>query len=52
MERIKRFLRDEAGATAVEYGIMLAAIAAIIVATVFSMGEKVLTLFQSATTGW
>jgi hypothetical protein len=30
MRRIKKFLRDEEGATAVEYGIMVAAIAAVI----------------------
>ena len=34
-------LPDESGATAVEYGIMIAAIAAVIVATVFAIGGEV-----------
>ena len=40
MNKIKQFLAEEDGATAVEYGIFVAAIAAIIVATVFSIGAK------------
>ncbi len=47
MERIKRFFRDEEGATAVEYGLMVAAIAAVIVAVVFTLGTKVSNAFQS-----
>jgi pilus assembly protein Flp/PilA len=41
MEMIKRFFKDEEGATAVEYGIMVAAIAAAIIAVVFSIGTEV-----------
>ncbi len=41
MNKIVNFLRDEEGATAVEYGIMVAAIAAIIVGTVYTLGGKV-----------
>ncbi len=41
MKRLMSFLRDEEGATAVEYGIMVAAIAAIIVSTVYAVGVKV-----------
>ncbi len=40
------FVRDE-GATAVEYGIMVAAIAAVIVAVVFLIGEEILAAFQT-----
>lgn len=47
MEWIKRFLMDEEGATAVEYGIMVAAIAAVIVAVVFVVGEKVDNAFEN-----
>ena len=40
MERIKNFFKDESGATAVEYGLMVALIAAVIVAVVQSMGAS------------
>jgi pilus assembly protein Flp/PilA len=36
----KRFVREESGATAVEYGLMVAAIAAVIITIVFSIGFK------------
>jgi pilus assembly protein Flp/PilA len=39
--------RSEAGATAVEYGLFLALIAAVIVATVAVLGTEVLGLFAS-----
>jgi pilus assembly protein Flp/PilA len=38
--------RDE-GATAVEYGIMVAAIAAVIVAIVFLIGDEIQAAFQT-----
>lgn len=38
---------DERGATGVEYGIMVAAIAAVIVAVAFSLGVKVDTAFDT-----
>ena len=41
MKMILSFLKEEDGATAVQYGIMVAAIAAIIVATVYTVGTKV-----------
>jgi pilus assembly protein Flp/PilA len=41
------FLRDEAGATAVEYAIIASLIAAVIAATVVLLGEDVLGLFKS-----
>lgn len=47
MERIRRFFRDEEGATAVEYGLMVAAIAAVIVAIVFALGQNVSNAFNS-----
>jgi pilus assembly protein Flp/PilA len=46
MERIKRFFKDEEGATAVEYGLMVAAIAAVIVLVVVSLGGKVNDAFK------
>jgi pilus assembly protein Flp/PilA len=39
--------RDERGATAVEYGLMVAAIAAVIVAVVVTLGERIDTAFQT-----
>jgi pilus assembly protein Flp/PilA len=40
MKHLMRFLRDEEGATAVEYGIMVAAIAAVIIAAVIIVGQR------------
>mgnify|MGYP000866863876 CR=1 FL=1 len=40
-------LADETGATAVEYGIMLAAIAGVVIAVVFSLGLSVSDLFSA-----
>lgn len=45
-EMIKRFLKDEEGATAVEYGLMVALIAAVIVAAVTLLGENVRDTFN------
>ena len=45
MEQIMSFLKDEEGATAVEYGIMVAAIAVAILATVFLLGDAITNLF-------
>lgn len=50
MKMIKSFLRDESGATAVEYGIMVALIAAIIVTIVKSVGLKVQGAFTTVNT--
>jgi pilus assembly protein Flp/PilA len=47
MERIKNFFKDESGATAVEYGLMVALIAAVIVAVVQSIGGKLNTAFTT-----
>ncbi len=41
MKSLRRLLRNKKGATAVEYGIMVAAIAAVIIATVFVVGTQV-----------
>jgi pilus assembly protein Flp/PilA len=43
---IKRFLKDEEGATMVEYGIMVALIAAICIVTIDSIGGKILAAFD------
>ena len=40
MEKLIRFFKDEEGATAVEYGLMVALIAAVIVAIVTALGTN------------
>lgn len=44
-------LRDEKGATAVEYGLMVALIAVAIIAAVGFVGDELVTLFDSVTDG-
>jgi pilus assembly protein Flp/PilA len=43
---MKNLWNDESGATAVEYGIMVALIAAVIIVTVGLIGDKLLAAFQ------
>lgn len=50
-EKLLEFFRDEEGATAVEYGIMVAAIAAVIIGVVISIGSKTNSAFQKIDTG-
>ena len=42
---LRKLWKDEEGATAVEYGIMVALIAAVIVLMVGNVGQKVLAAF-------
>lgn len=46
----KRFTREEDGATAIEYGLFAALIAAVLVGTVSSLGQNVNTGFESVNT--
>lgn len=41
----------ERGATAVEYGIMVAAIAAVVIVIVFAIGEQIQTAFNTVLNG-
>jgi len=41
LKQVVRFMREEEGATAVEYGMMVALIAAVIVGIVTTLGTKV-----------
>ena len=43
-------LRDERGATAVEYGLMVALIAVVIIAAVTSLGTNLNTMFNTIAT--
>jgi pilus assembly protein Flp/PilA len=47
MKHVMRFLRDEEGATAVEYGIMVAAIAAVIIGAVILVGDRTKDAFDT-----
>jgi pilus assembly protein Flp/PilA len=47
MDKVMRPLKNIEGATAVEYGIMVALIAAVIVTTVGLIGDKLLVAFQT-----
>ena len=48
--RIRTALRRDEGATAVEYGLLVAAIAAVIVGVVFLLGGKVSSAFNHTNT--
>ena len=48
---LTRLWKEEDGATAVEYGIMVAAIAAVIITIVISVGDKTNTAFTKVDTG-
>ena len=45
MTAITKFLKDESGATAIEYGLIAAGISVAIIATVQSLGGKLVTTF-------
>jgi pilus assembly protein Flp/PilA len=47
VDRMRKFCHDEQGATAVEYGLFVAAIAAVIVAIVVALGDKINTAFTN-----
>ena len=51
VNQIVRFMQEEEGATAIEYGLLAALIAAVIVGTVGTLGQTVNTAFQSVNTG-
>jgi pilus assembly protein Flp/PilA len=47
MSLLARFLRDDAGATAIEYGLIAAGISVAIIATVAGLGTKLNSTFTS-----
>ena len=49
-EKLIRFLKDEEGATAVEYGIMVALIAVVIIAAVAIVGTELNQTFSNVGT--
>jgi pilus assembly protein Flp/PilA len=49
-ELLKRFCNDQSGATAIEYGLIAAGIAVVIIAVVNGLGTKLNTTFGSIST--
>jgi pilus assembly protein Flp/PilA len=47
MNALRKFYREEEGATAVEYGMLVALIAAVIVAIVTTLGTQIRTAFTT-----
>ena len=47
---LKQFLRDEAGATAIEYGLIAALIAVVIITGVTAVGTQLSTTFTNLST--
>jgi pilus assembly protein Flp/PilA len=50
MERIKNFFKDESGASAVEYGLLVTLIAVAIIGAVTALGGSLTTTFGTAST--
>jgi len=50
MSRILRFLRDESGATAIEYGLIAAGISVAIIAVVNGLGTQLNAKFTAIST--
>ena len=47
---VVRFLKDNTGATAIEYGLIAAGISIAIIATVFALGTELNTTYSSVST--
>jgi pilus assembly protein Flp/PilA len=50
MKNLVKFLKDESGATAIEYGLIAAGISVAIIAVVQGLGSKLNTTFTSVQT--
>jgi pilus assembly protein Flp/PilA len=50
MSKVSAFLKDESGATAIEYGLIAAGISVVIIATVNAIGSSLNTKFNSIST--
>jgi len=50
MSRVVAFLKDESGATAIEYGLLAAGISIVIIASVNSIGSTLNTKFNTIST--
>jgi len=50
MTKVAKFLKDESGATAIEYGLIAAGIAMVIITSVNSLGGKLATTYGNVST--
>lgn len=50
MNLVKQFLKDESGATAIEYGLIAALISVVIIAAATAMGDALFDTFNTITT--
>jgi pilus assembly protein Flp/PilA len=50
MHNLKRFLNDEAGATAIEYGLIAALVAVVIITGITAIGTKLSTTLTNVST--
>jgi pilus assembly protein Flp/PilA len=50
VQKLKAFLKDESGATAIEYGLIAAGISIAIISAVKGVGTKLNTTFSSIST--
>ena len=50
MNLISRFVRDESGATAIEYGLIAALIAVVIITALTTIGSNLTTKFNNVAT--
>jgi pilus assembly protein Flp/PilA len=48
VEKIRNFFKDESGASAVEYGLLVALIACVIIGAVTTLGGNLSTTFNTA----
>jgi pilus assembly protein Flp/PilA len=48
---VARFVKDESGATAIEYGLIAALIAVVIIVGLTTVGTKLNTMFQTKIAG-
>ncbi len=50
MEKIRNFFKDESGASAVEYGLLVAGIAVAVMTAIYAIGTTLSTKFTSVST--
>ena len=51
MTKFLAFLKNDSGATAIEYGLIAAGISVAIIAAVFALGSQLDTTYKSVSTG-
>jgi pilus assembly protein Flp/PilA len=50
--KLRHFLRDQGGATAIEYALIASGVAGAIISIVMSMGTSVQTMYQGVSDGF